>query len=509
MTMVSTSTDQPPQPEPQVIPETRYGRVDHGTLDEFERFAFRYVRVGEGVVKQPLILEWFQRKILADYFNGVPETLILLPKGNGKSTLLAALALYHLYKVVGADIKIVAASRPGAEQIFEFAHAMVEASPALKKIFKVTASVKEIKNRRGLGKLKALPAEVSSIDGKAPTLVLADELHHWTKPEVYAMLAGGLFKKGGRLFGISTAGADLSSFLGVMRSNALQSQNIVEKSDFYTYAITPDREFALHEWSLPKGWDHTDFAAVKECNPLAAISEETLRRKYNSPSTIPTLWCRLHCNQWVQDADALIDADEWDDLKRPGCLIDECAKKYIGADFGWRKDTTALVPVGVVSLSPLVLRVDARLKITPAPENGGSTSVETIKKQFREFHALWPDMVVVMDPNAGGHIIAQWLTDELGVEVIEQPQDPSPMAHAAGLTSELVRGGHLEHPDNAEFTRQVVNAPGETVSKAGDRMRFGKHSTVPNDGAIALCMPVRQAHVYEPEDEPVMPVFYT
>lgn len=505
----STTTELPPEIDEPIIPEAGYGLVNHGTLKQFVNFCRRYIRIGEGI-KKPLVIESFQLKALHDYFDGVVETIILIPKGNGKSTLLAALALYHLYVVADADIKIVAASRPGAEQIFKFAEAMVRASKALARLFKVTASTYQIKSRRDLSELKALPAEESSIDGKAPTLVLADELHHWKKAEVYAMLAGGCgeLKRGGRLFGISTAGADKSSFLGQMRENVLADDYVIERSDFYTYA-RQDQQFALHEWSLPDKWDHTDFASVKKCNPLAAITEKTLAAKFKSPTTVVALWCRLHCNQWVQDGDALIDAEEWDLLKRPGCRIDDCEIKYVGADFGWRKDTTALVPVGVLSIDPLILRVDERLKITPAPQNGKSTSVESIKAQFREFHALWPDMVVVLDPNAGGNLIAEFLDLELGVEVVEQSQDPSPMAHAAGLVSELVRGGRLEHPAIAEFTRQVTNAPGQTVDKAGDKMRFGKHSTVPNDAAIALAMPVRQAHVYEPEEEAPAPVFYS
>lgn len=500
------STSIPTEPEAGAYARAQPHGVDHGSLEQFLLFARRYIMVGDPA--RPFEPEPFQRKALADYFNGVPETLILLPKGNGKSTLVAAVALYHLVVVTDADVKIVASSRPAAEQIFEFAQAMVAKSPALSKLLKVTPSTREMRTRKGLGRLKALPAEVKSIDGKAPTLVLADELHHWDKPEVYAMLAGGLFKRGGRLIGISTAGADLDSFLGRMRQRI--REHIVSVEGAYTYARTPDGAFALHEWKLRDGARYDDFEAVKEANPLASITIETLRQKFHSPSTVTNLWCRLHCNLWVQDALALIDREEWDDLERPGCRVpDDCETVIVNCDFGWRKDTTAIIPLGVISQSPLILRVDERLRIIPAPGDGTSTKPATIKRVLKEMHGVWGDrMVIALDPNAEGHLIAEWAELELGVTVIIQPQDPTPMAHAASLTSELVRDGRLEHPGHGEFTRQVCNAPGVSVSKAGDKVRFGKHGTVPNDAAIALAIGVRQAHVLEPDDGPEIPVFY-
>jgi phage terminase large subunit-like protein len=479
--------------------------VEHGSLEQYEAFCLRNIRVGDPA--RPLRLDPFQRTVLRDYFDGCAETLILLPKGNGKSTLLAALALYHLAVVPFADVKIVASSRPAAEQLFEFAHKMVMASARLKRRFKVTASTREIRTREGLGYLKALPAELRSIDGKAPTLVLADELHHWSKPEVYAFLAGGLGKRGGRLVGITTAGADITSFLGQIRTNALR--HLVTQEGAYKYARTADGSFAMHEWSLNDGDDYEDFAAVKEANPLSTITVESLERMFNSPSTVPVLWCRLHCNQWVQDSDAYIDQGEWRDNARPGCRIPEGVPVFIGCDFGWRRDSTALVPVGVLSQSPLMVRVDERLEITYPPVNGGSSKVADVKRQLQAFYELWPDAITVLDPNAGGNLIAEYLSDELEVTVVIQSQDASPMAHAAGLVSELVRDGRLEHPDNADYTRQIINAPAQSVGTGGDKLRFGKHRDgVPNDAAIATALAVRQAAVQE-EEAPVMPVFLT
>ena len=43
-----------------------------------------------------LELEDFQRGVLAEFFAGRRELLVMLPRGNGKTTLFSALALFHL-----------------------------------------------------------------------------------------------------------------------------------------------------------------------------------------------------------------------------------------------------------------------------------------------------------------------------------------------------------------------------------------------------------------------------
>ena len=70
-------------------------------LEAFDRFAAGVLTVENG---QPLVLEAFQRTILADYFAGSSELVCLLPKKNGKSSLLGAVALWHLLSVPFAEV---------------------------------------------------------------------------------------------------------------------------------------------------------------------------------------------------------------------------------------------------------------------------------------------------------------------------------------------------------------------------------------------------------------------
>ena len=96
-----------------------------------------------------LELEPFQRE-LAEVFSGRRETLILLPRGNGKSTLFAALALWHSYDAAAA-IYVAAASRDQAAVLFDIARGMAAAHPDLER--RITATRRELRTADGFVKV--------------------------------------------------------------------------------------------------------------------------------------------------------------------------------------------------------------------------------------------------------------------------------------------------------------------------------------------------------------------
>ncbi len=70
----------------------------------------------------PFELHDFQRRMVSDYFGGARETLVLVSKKNGKSTLLSALALHHLLVTRDAECVIAAAARDQAEILLRQSH---------------------------------------------------------------------------------------------------------------------------------------------------------------------------------------------------------------------------------------------------------------------------------------------------------------------------------------------------------------------------------------------------
>src|SRR5205809_7221224 len=68
-----------------------------------------------------LRLEPFQRRIARAVAGPEREVVIVLPRGQGKTTLLAAIALHHLLTVDGAAVYCAASSRAQARILFEAA----------------------------------------------------------------------------------------------------------------------------------------------------------------------------------------------------------------------------------------------------------------------------------------------------------------------------------------------------------------------------------------------------
>ena len=214
-----------------------------------------------------LRLEPFQRTILRDYFHGTTETVVIVPKKNGKTTLLAALALYHLRKTPQAECVIAASSRDQAKILFNQAAKMIGAS-GLGDQFDVKHGYREIRYQGATDSvIRVLAADADTADGVIPTLALVDELHRHKSAELYGVFADGLGPRDGQIITISTAGSDPESPLGIIRQRAYEHG--VEKVGPYRKAVSPDGEFVLHEWALEETDDLEDIELVARANPAS------------------------------------------------------------------------------------------------------------------------------------------------------------------------------------------------------------------------------------------------
>jgi len=307
-------------------------------LGVFARFCRNVLVLEDG---SPLVLERFQLTMLADYFAGARETLVLLSKKNGKTTLLAALALYHLIRTPDAECVIGATSRDQATILFDQARGFVERSEALRERVVVKRGFREIRSRRDAGRIRVLAADVDTADGIIPTLALVDELHRARSTELYGVFRDGLGPREGQMLAISVAGDHEGSPLGVMRSTARKLPDVVRRNG-YTYARTRDGAFVLHEWSLEDGDDREDMRVVKRVNPASWQTLDRLRERHDSPSMLTWQWARFACGVWMSADAYWLTGEVWHDAERPE-LIEHGDRVTIGFDGARYGDATALV----------------------------------------------------------------------------------------------------------------------------------------------------------------------
>ena len=427
-----------------------------------------------------MVLEPFQRRMVADYFAGTTETLILVSKKNGKSSLLAALSLYHLVVTPDAECVIAAASRDQAAIMLKQARGFIRRSESLARLMEVKQ--REIQSTVDDGRIRILAADADTADGVIPTLALVDELHRHKSADLYGVFRDGLGPRNGRMITISTAGDDDMSALGLMRKAALEMPGLVVDGA-YRYARSVDGSYVLHEWALDAKADRGDLAIVKCANPASWQTLEALRRRRDSPSMTAAQWARFACGVWMREEDSAISPVEWAACAKDYAPIADGEAVRVGVDLGWKWDTTAIVPH---HMSPEGQATVGDPVIVVPPRDGTSTAKERILRPILELAERYHLLEVVIDPQAGGEQLAQEL-EANGIEVVAYSQKPGPMSLAAERLTEAVRSGSLHHPDSYEFNAQVLAA--SRRSTAGEAWSFVKpKSRRPIDGVVALAM---------------------
>jgi len=288
-----------------------------------------------------MTLEPFQKRMLGDYFAGATETLILIPKKNGKTTLLAALALFHVLTVDDAECVVAAASREQAMILYDAATGFVRRS-GLKSRLKTQVGYRQIRSLKDSGRIRVLAADVDTADGVRPTLALVDELHRHRSPALYGVFRDGLGPRDGRMVTISTAGERETSPLGLMRAAARHLDDRLQRGA-YLRARSADGQFVMHEWALGPGDDLHDMRVVKKANPLSAQTRQRLQERHDSPTTQPWQWAAHACGLWVSAESWWVDPEQWAGAQSSDVGLEDGDRVTLGFDGARTWDATALI----------------------------------------------------------------------------------------------------------------------------------------------------------------------
>jgi phage terminase large subunit-like protein len=435
---------------------SRSAASETSDLERFGRFCAALMLDSGG----PMELEPFQHEMLAGYFAGSVETLILIPKKNGKSTLLGALALFHLIITPDAECVIGAASRDQATILYDQAAGFVRRSPGLAQRVDVKRGYREMRSRRDAGRIRVLAADVDTADGVIPTLALVDELHRHKSAGLYGIFRDGLGPRKGQMITISTAGDHEMSALGQMR-NAAMALPRVTRSGAHTVARSATSAYVMHEWALRKDDDIDDMRVVKRANPASWQTLEALQARHTSPSMLPWQWARFACGLWVSSEAWWVDAEDWHKLGvpdriRPGESI------TLGFDGSRVGDATALIACRLSDglLQPLqVWEAPADLPTWEVPAGEVDARLEFAMENFRVVRGyfdppLWRSEIDAWGQMYGEKVVQRFETSkakmmgaverfrtDVATERIRHTGDVTLTAHVLNAQTREVRGG--------------------------------------------------------------------
>jgi hypothetical protein len=440
--------------------------VDAFTPEHFRKYVGGLV-FDDGESRDPQ--DW-QLEVVADVFRGFPETWLIVPEGNGKSTLLAQLALY------GADfsdspwIPVGASSAKQARIIYDQAAGFVERTPWLDERFKCFGGYKLIRSlaNGGIG-IEVFAAEAKTGDGVIPfPFAIVDELHRHDDLRLYSLWKGKLRKRGGQILTISTAGEPETPFENT-RDEIRRRATKRERVGGHLRAEGPG--LVLHEWMVARDEDCSDMAAVKAANPLWSITEATLAEDFASPTMDLGDWKRLKCNRPTRAVISAITDKEWDDAQTDA-EIPAGAPVDVGLDVAFKWDTTAFVPL----FKAPQYRLLGSATVLKPPRDGSSMHPDEIKGAMLELAEAYRVDTVVMDMH-NAEDIGAWIEDELKITVIDRDQSQKLAFADYEAFMDGLRNGTLKHTGCADLRSHVLHAIARRPP-GGARYRFDRPSSV-------------------------------
>jgi phage terminase large subunit-like protein len=313
-------------------------------------FVERYCRVPEGKhVGKPLVLMEFQKRFIrAIYDNpeGTSRAYLSVGRKNGKSALIACIALAH---IVGPEARqnsqIIsgARSREQAALVFKLMHKMVGLSPELraKSVTRITPSQKMITGVRMNVEYKAISAEAGTAHGLSPVLAILDEVGQIKGPTddfVEAITTSQGAHDNPLLIAISTQAATDGDLFSRWIDDAETSR---------------DARIVSHVYRAPENCELMDREAWKASNPAmgefrsVADIEDLATRAQRLPSEENSFrW--LYLNQRIDASAPFISRTAWTDCAGPVVADFKGLPVYCGLDLSEVSDLTAFVAVAPV-----------------------------------------------------------------------------------------------------------------------------------------------------------------
>jgi phage terminase large subunit-like protein len=453
--------------------------LPRGGLSAFRNFC-RALRLETG---EQLVLEPFQELMLADYFDGVLETLIIIPKKNYKTTTLAALALFHLCSTRDAECLIGAASRDQATILYDQAAGFIRRSEGLQERLVTKGGYRRIQSRSDAGRIRVLAADVDTADGIIPTLALVDELHRQKSAGLYGVFRDGLGPRNGQMLTISTAGDHEASPLGVMRAAA---HRVPGRKDGRHLHVRDGDVFAMHEWALEETDDVNEMSVVKLANPASVHTLERLAQRHDSPSMLPWQWARFACGLWIGAESWWMRSEIWE-LAESDERLAPRDRIAVGFDGSRYHDATALVACRMEDGLIEPLQVWERPTNLP-PYVSWEVETGDVNAALEDIFSTYRVSMLYADPPLWQSEIDEWVRLYGQDVIVRYPTNRTRMMAAVERFRTDLVAGAIPHVQDELLARHVLNAQTKQA-RGGYWLEKSKTGTAGNiDAAIAAVL---------------------
>lgn len=446
----------------------------------------------------------------------VKTVFLMLPRGNRKTSLAAALALLHTIgpeRVPSGQVIFAASDREQAGIGFREAANIIRMDKRLvkaTKIYDAHNSAKKIVFRREDVTLSSISSDGGAQHGKTPSFTLIDEIHVWKGRDLWEALRSGTAKVDGSLTIIATTAGRGSENLAAEQYDYARK---VAAGEIDNPAYLPIL-FEAHtddDWMDEEVWNRVNpglrygFPSLDGLRTLAAEARDRPADRH--------AFMQFNLNLWQANSrDPLFDMDIWDarcfeespaDLDHLPC--------WIGVDLAINGDLAAVVaawrhPDGQISVHPAFfvpgegLRERGERDGVPYERwaSAGLLNVVTgpvidplvVEDHIRELCAGHDVQEIAFDPYLARRTM-QNLHDD-GLPAVEFRQAPLTMGVANGDLERTVNGQMIRHAGHAVLRHHFDSVVASRNNSGLVRMHKG-HKTDRIDGAVATAMAVSRA----------------
>lgn len=271
---------------------------DEATGERPILFIERFCKQSQGVIGAPLELELFQKAFIQALFGFLEketgyrrfrETMFLVGRKNGKSTLLSGIALYMLIADYegAAEIYSVATKKDQAKKVLTEAVNMIKQSPELRAVIKKRRNDVYFPATSSI--FEALASDSNTLDGLNSHAVIIDELHAIRDRNLYEVMRQSTSsRRQPLLVMITTAGTVRECIFDDMYELACDIADGVKTDEtFLPILYELDKR---EEWTNPQMWVKANpgLGTIKQYKTLAGFVD----RAKNNPKDLPGVLCK-------------------------------------------------------------------------------------------------------------------------------------------------------------------------------------------------------------------------
>ena len=461
----------------------------------------------------------------------VSDVVILIGRGNRKTSLGAALALLHTMgpeAVPGGEVIFAAGDRKQARIAYSEAIGILHAGDS--RLWKKgqankstdptqTIRLQDYRNTIQFPNgsfLEALSNDHGTQHGRTPVFALCDEIHSWKRRDLWDVIGTGLAKTENSLRITITTGGRGQDNIGyevIERARKIARGDIDEPGVLaFLFEAPPDADWRDEDvWHLANPGLPHGYPSLKRLRQEAREAED-------SPGARDA-FKMLHLNMWLDKSTSpFVDMAVYDRGSDPidfGAL--EGQPCWIGVDLGMTDDLSAVVAAfrdpdhdeGYIVLPwyfmpadnlekrqmqsgfPYVQYVEEKLILTTP---GNVTDYKMIEAAIRDLCERFDVREIAFDPHYAGMIMSNLMDD--GLPCVSFRQGWVTMGPAIKELERAILAGKFQHGGHPVLRWNFSNIAIQDDGKGNKSFNKSK-STGKIDGAVAAAMAVARAQAGE------------